>query len=45
MIALFLHDATMLPVEAPKSMIAMFSMGFRQMPPSYAQINPRRRIN
>ena len=31
MIALFLHDAaTMLPVEAPKSMIAMFSMGFRQ---------------
>jgi hypothetical protein len=30
MIALFLHDATMLPVEAPKSMIAMFSMAFRQ---------------
>jgi hypothetical protein len=24
MIALFLHDATMLPVEAPKSLIAMF---------------------
>jgi hypothetical protein len=25
MIALFLHDATMLPFEAPKSMIASFN--------------------
>jgi hypothetical protein len=32
MIALFLHDATMLPVEAPKSLIAMFQ-GF---PPNAA---------
>jgi hypothetical protein len=45
MIALFLHDATMLPVDAPKSMIAFFLWLSAKKPPSYGQINPRRRLN